>query len=104
MTPTSAVKSFAMDASKSLQILHARSVVHDPEKEGLYTPYSAIPSDQDEAHSKPSHDSVTGVLSSMKTIELLNVFTTLQGERVQVRLMVSQNHFQDLKANPILHW
>jgi hypothetical protein len=80
-----------MDASKSLQILHARSVVHDPEKEGLYSPYSEISSDHDEGHEKPSHDSVTGLLFSMKTIELLNVFTTLQGERVQVRFMLAQS-------------
>ena len=80
-----------MDASKSLQILHARSVVHDPEKEGLYSPYSEILNDHDEDHEKPSHDSVSGLLSSMKTIELLNVFTTLQGERVQVRFMLAQS-------------
>ena len=80
-----------MDASKSLQILHARSVVHDPEKEGLYSPYSEISNDNDQVNEKPSHDSVTGQLSSMKTMELLNVFTTLQGERVQVRFTVAQS-------------
>lgn len=93
-----------MDASKSLQILHARSVVHDPEKEGLYSPYSEIPSVHDEASKNPSHDSVTGLLSSMKTIELLNVFTTLQGERVQVRRLVAATNLHDFKFNPILGW
>lgn len=97
-------KAFEMDASKSLQILHARSVVHDPEKEGLYSPYSEIPSVNDETHKNPSHDSVTGLLSSMKTIEILNVFTTLQGERVQVRRIVAENTLQDFKSNPILGW
>jgi hypothetical protein len=80
-----------MDASKCLQILHTRNITADPEKAEIYQSFiqelannevqtEISPSGAD----KPSDCFSADVLTSMTAIDLMNMFTTLQGERVQV--------------------
>lgn len=71
-----------MDPSKCLQILHARNVSIDPEKEEFYR--SLHPAASERADMDSSTCQILNDLTSMDNVCMMNLFTTLQGERVQV--------------------
>ena len=73
-----------MDPSKCLEILHARNIIVDPEKDQLYR--SSFPT-PDESIPVSVPCSEAELFSKISTIDLMNLFTTLQGERVQVLLL-----------------
>jgi hypothetical protein len=68
-----------MDPSKCLEILQARSTRVDPEKEFFCGPASSTTA---ESLNADEIDTLTG----LDDIGLMNLFTTVQGERVQVQL------------------
>jgi hypothetical protein len=72
-----------MDASKCFEILQTKARTPDPEKE-IYLKASLLSL---EGHSDlplpPSNEKKS--LSDLDNIILMNLFTTLQGERVQVQ-------------------
>lgn len=68
-----------MDPAKCLEILHARSAKVDPEKEEFYKSLTSNGSEVSAAQ-----PSAIDVISLMDNITLMNLFTTIQGERVQV--------------------
>lgn len=85
-----------MDASKCLQILHTRNITADPEKAEIYKSFTQVSTNNEVKNDmsesgadKPSKCSSAEILTSMTTIDLMNTFTTLQGERVQVHHRVS---------------
>jgi hypothetical protein len=85
-----------MDASKCLQILHARNITADPEKAEIYQSFvqklanNEVQTEVSQSGAdKPSDGSSADILTSMTAIDLMNMFTTLQGERVQVHYRIS---------------
>lgn len=71
-----------MDPSKCLAILHARNTSVDPEKEEFYK--ASFPETDDAPSAELTPPCEIDILIAMDTISLMNIITTLQGERVQV--------------------
>ena len=84
-----------MDPSKCLQILHSRNTATDPEKEEFYKSISPA-SNVDEDIGNSAATTSPDILRGMSTLDLMNLFTTLQGERVQV----VRNDFAKALLNP----
>lgn len=81
----------AMDASACLQILHTRNITADPEKAEIYQSFvqaslgdEAQPATSNRSADQSPDSSPVDILKTMTAIDLMNMFTTLQGERVQV--------------------
>lgn len=71
--------------------MHTRNITADPEKAEIYkSSVQALVNNEVHAEisqcdtEKPSGCSSTEILTSMTAIDLMNMFTTLQGERVRV--------------------
>ena len=73
-----------MDASKCLEILHAKARTPDPEKD-IYLKASllSLESLAPDLPIPPPNEKIS--LLDLDNINLMNLFTTLQGERVQVK-------------------
>ena len=71
-----------MDPSKCLQILHGRNLSSDPEKEEYYR--TLYPTENDIADTNSPSCLRLDILTELDNISMMNLFTTLQGERVKV--------------------